>query len=125
MLQIAEQDAGLPSGLLQAIVAVESRGRSYVVNHKTHDYGLMQINAVVGQRMGYRPEQLLDAQTSVQVAVKLLMYKRKRFGHEQRWECRYNVGTAKAASTWNSCINYYNKLLAAGYEPVGNLIAKQ
>ncbi len=105
----------LPYGLLRAIASVESSNNPTKINYKTHDYGLMQINALTATRYGKLPTQMLDPAQGIAVSVKLLKQYQRQFGHEPMWECRYNLGTHREVPKWDSCKKYMDLLHAAGY----------
>lgn len=115
LLDNAAAKSKLPVTLLRAIASVESGNDPSKVNRKTHDYGLMQINHLTATRHGKLPNQMLDAEQNIDMAVNLLKQYKRQFGHEPNWECRYNLGTSKHVSTWNSCKKYFQKLVRAGY----------
>lgn len=120
LLAEAAKQHKLPITLLRAIASVESNNNPLAVNRKTHDYGLMQVNIKTAQGFGYKPADLMHAPTNVAVAAKLLKQYKRRFGHEKTWACRYNLGTARNVSQWNSCKNYLDKLFKAGYSLESN-----
>lgn len=101
--------------LLKAIATIESRGNPKAINKQSWDYGLLQINHKTANRYGKFAFQMLDKHQNVEIALKVLKEHHKRFGHEPTWACRYNVGTARRVSHWNSCRKYFYKLLKAGY----------
>lgn len=115
LLQDTTIEYDLPYELLLAIANTESNCKPGAVNKKTHDYGLMQINAKTALAHGYTIAQIMNPKLNVQIAAQTLVFMRKRFKRKPKWECGYNVGTAKNALNWQSCHKYYVKLQNAGY----------
>ena len=115
LLQEAAIKYKLPYKLLKAISIVESSGNPNAVNAKTGDYGLMQLNKNNLHAWNISPEQALNPVVNIDLASKLLIEYKRRFGHENGWECRYNVGTARNVSNWTTCKIYLQKLANAGY----------
>ena len=95
LLDSAAAKAKLPKALLRAIASVESTNNPNKINRRTWDYGLMQINHKTATAYGYLPIEMLDARQNIDAAARLLKSYQKRFGHEEMWECRYNLGTAR------------------------------
>jgi soluble lytic murein transglycosylase-like protein len=124
LLLKASKDYDVDYRLLVAIALAESSGNPRAINAKTQDYGLMQINAKTAKAYGYKPQEMLDKHKSVKVAVKVLKYLKNRYAHKEvNWACRYNVGTAKNASSWNACAVYIEKLEKFGYSTLSRQIA--
>ena len=115
LLDSAAAKAKLPKALLRAIASVESTNNPNKINRRTWDYGLMQVNHRTAAAYGHLPAEMLDPAKNIAVSVKLLKSYQKRFGHEEMWECRYNLGTARQVSKWDSCRVYFDKLVKAGY----------
>jgi soluble lytic murein transglycosylase-like protein len=109
--------------LLAAIAKVESSNNPLAVNRRTHDYGLMQLNIRNLQHWKLSPTQALNADVSIKYAAKLLQGYKRRFGHEPKWACRYNLGTGRNVPSKAQCEIYYNKLLKAGYMPYTRSVA--
>lgn len=77
----------------------------------TDDYGIMQINyAIWGPVFGLAEHELLDAETNVLVALKILKIKLDKYGHSKYIE-KYNGSSAYAASFNRTFIKYLKNLV--------------
>lgn len=115
VIEQVSAEYALDPALLLSIAKTESSCKPGAVNTRTQDYGLMQINRKTAAAYGYTPAQIMQVKTNVRLSAKVLVYMRKRFGHERHWYCRYNVGTAKSAPMWATCAKYAAKLAQHGY----------
>lgn len=99
--------------LVLAIVAVESNFRVNAINKRSHDYGLMQINAWNVRVRGLNKHKLLtDINYNLEVGVTILSEFKRRYAHkEQTWACRFNTGTGKLVGRLaDACTIYYTKI---------------
>lgn len=100
--------------LLQSIITVESRLKVSAVNHKTHDYGLGQINKRTIASYHFDKDRLLtDEQYSLDATASVLrdFHKQYHKREPQTWMCRYNVGGGPlVGKKAENCLKYLNKL---------------
>lgn len=97
----AEKAAGLPFGLMGAIVLQESNWNPNAVNRVTMDYGLFQINSQHFGKVGF-PRDIVDAlnpEVSTAAAVRLLREGAVRWNRDwNRVISEYNGGPRAAAT---------------------------
>lgn len=101
--------------LFRALVLVESGGRQSAINHKTHDYGIAQINKKTAAAYKLDAELLkTDVTYNLNAAAKILLDFKKQYGAKEplTWPCRYNIGNQKLPAT---CLKYLNKLKSKGW----------
>lgn len=102
----------LDAVLLAAIIAVESGFRQDVVNTKTKDYGMTQINEYNIKARKLSKKMLLEDINYNVGAGALILAEKKRFATREptTWYCRYNVGTGAYAKIEKPCAKYVNKV---------------
>jgi soluble lytic murein transglycosylase-like protein len=85
------------------IILVESRGRESAYNKKTHDYGLMQINARTAKDYEAEVGCLFNWRCNLRVGVEVLS-NAKRI-------CAYNLGNSRLSEArMRKCLRYEKKL---------------
>jgi len=102
MVRRAGLYAGLPAGLLEAIVTVESAWNPTAENRVTKDYGLCQINVQHFGKPGFPADiqNALDPRQSVAACVLLVSEGRDRWGSDwPRVISEYNGGPTAARTT--------------------------
>lgn len=85
------------------VILVESRGRESAYNKKTHDYGLMQVNARTAESYEAGIGCLFDWQCNLRLGVEILS-NAKRI-------CNYNLGNSRlSAKRMRKCLIYEKKI---------------
>lgn len=98
---------GIDANLLIAIYAQESKYKLNMVNKRTLDYGISQINHNTARKFHLNKNKLLtDIDYSVEAGAIILADFKKRFSkREQDWWSRYNTSNPKLRK------KYKNKVL--------------
>lgn len=90
------------------LIAVESNFNALAINHRTADYGLMQINARTAKALNIHKNCLMQWECNLQAGIAIMAYMQKRGNL-----CRYNVGVRPLVGKRLSICNAYNRKLAS------------
>jgi Transglycosylase SLT domain len=105
---------------LAKLVIVESKCHPEAINHKSHDFGLVQINIKTAVNMGLNISQLMDWRYNLTSAAQLLVQLQKSTHYRP---CSYNIGPrnpSQNASLENKCLLYEQKLAKLSTEETIN-----
>lgn len=111
IIEDASEKYDIPAKIYTAILMQESRYTLDVVAcKKTCDYGISQINEHTARSYGYDIYRLRnDLRYSVFAGAEVLSWFKINYAHkEDKWWCRYNVGTAKLERIQKLCDVYVN-----------------
>lgn len=93
--------------IMTAILAQESRYKLNAVNYKTKDYGISQINHRTVEHYKFDKKRLLtDLEYSIRAGVIVLAQLKQKFGKEDYYWCRYNVGVKPKYIIEARCLKY-------------------
>lgn len=93
--------------LITKLILVESKAKEGSINHKTLDYGLMQINLKTANANGISMTCLMDWKCNLLVGTGLLHRTRKPGGFRP---CMWNTGRIGSKKYPLACLKYENKI---------------